>query len=310
MASCEDVILCRFAEERDAYVSALLSSSRHTTVPDFSIPARSSLAKWLRVNEECLPIPDDRGVTDFLSSKERELLEELSVRLCVPLISDGRLVAILLLAASSRNWHLEAADSGFLVECGHHAALACEAVALRRAAAERLRTAHRAQQLVVAGQLAASVAHEVRNPLSAIRSTIQYVITGKADWPQKVALLEDILCEVDRIEATVSGILNLSRPRTLELSDVDLIEVATESTKLVQAYAESQHVVIDCQFETPVAVVGDARELRQVFLNLLLNACQAMATGGHVRMSSDLATRHNHGVPGQERLLSPVSVPA
>src|SRR5205823_4533866 len=102
----------------------------------------------------------------------------------------------------------------------------------------------RAQQLAIAGQLAAAVAHEVGNPLHAIRSSVQYVMKSSGLSDRHEALLQDVLDEVDRIGHTITGLLTLSRPRDLQLSDVDLVEVAERSVRLMDSYAEGRSVTI------------------------------------------------------------------
>jgi nitrogen-specific signal transduction histidine kinase len=72
---------------------------------------------------------------------------------------------------------------------------------------DRLRKIYRAEGLAAAGQLAAGVAHEIRNPLTTIRSTIQYVLRDYASSNPKKELLEELMTEVDRIDATVNGLL-------------------------------------------------------------------------------------------------------
>jgi signal transduction histidine kinase len=173
-----------------------------------------------------------------------------------------------------------------LMACARHAGDLFVAADRQQAEDQRLRTLHRAQQLVVAGQMAAGVAHEVRNPLSTIRSTIQYVLASNSDWPHKLALLSDTLHEVDRIDHAVSGMLNVSRPTTPTMVDTDLTEIVADALKLVRGCADAREVEFRSLLGDRVTVQGDARELRQVFVNLLLNACQAQPAGGLVEVAS------------------------
>jgi signal transduction histidine kinase len=149
---------------------------------------------------------------------------------------------------------------------------------------------HRAQQLAVAGQLAATVAHEVRNPLTAIRSSLQFVLDSKSGLEHGREILQRLLAEVDRIEDTLSGVLSLSRSHALNASDLELTDVINQSAQLVRPYAEASGVEIHVEpCPTTLPIRGDQRQLRQVFLNLLMNACQAM-TGGAVRLRADVLT--------------------
>jgi two-component system sensor histidine kinase AtoS len=109
----------------------------------------------------------------------------------------------------------------FLATFGRHAALACETVGRHLEELSRERALQRAQQFAIAGQLAATVAHEVRNPLAAIRSTVQHVLTSERAWSRREELLVNLTDEIDRIDRTVNRILQISRPGAIERADVD-----------------------------------------------------------------------------------------
>ena len=135
------------------------------------------------------------------------------------------------------------------------------------------------------GQLAAGVAHEIRNPLTAIRSTMQYLAQG-LDGDGERELVGELLSEVDRINGTIGGLLSLSRTGELRLVEIDLAEPLGRALQLVKAHANGQGIALEA---SPGAgafrVVGDAGQLEQMFLNLLLNAVQAMPGGGRITVS-------------------------
>jgi len=288
IAACESAMFLEYQQGREAFVASYTTDLDSDDVGRLTIPAGGRLARWLRVNEDALLVPDTRGIFDYLETLERDVLTTRHVRVCVPLVAVNRLVGIMLLADPNPNWHASADDLDFLATCGRQAALACESAALQRAERERLRAAGRAQQLAVAGQLAAAVAHEVRNPLHIIRSSVQYALALR-DPAKRDELLQTVIDEADRIEHTISGLLSLSRPHELALTEIDLIDVAERSVRLVEPYAESARVSVACQFECrPLPILGDPNELGQVFVNVMLNACQAMPQGGRMNLLSTL----------------------
>jgi signal transduction histidine kinase len=304
LATCQTVVLCAFDPGRDAYLPAASSHAIQSSGAPVEFPAGGHLIQWLEVNDTYLPIPDDDGVFNYLTAGEQRGLHALDVRLCMPLLAGGHVVSLLLFVDKRPGWRLPAPDASVVFQHAGYAAIVCERAERHRADHERLEVKHQAQQLVVAGQLAAAVAHEVRNPLSSIRSTIQYVLTSGSEWENKRELLRDTLHEVDRIEQSVAGMLSLSRPRNLTLVVLDITEVARESLRLVQAYAETQRILLRSDSGQPIMVTGDRKELRQVFVNLLLNACQAMPNGGTITLTSDvgddrpepLATTQRYGI--------------
>jgi len=167
------------------------------------------------------------------------------------------------------------------------ASLAFENAALYRSQTERLNRLHRAERLAAVGQLAAGLAHEIRNPLTAIRSTMQYLLQGLTPGEARHQLVEELLSEVDRINSTLGGLLSLSRSGELRLIEIDLLVPLSLSLRLVQARADEQQVRLEPSLgREPLRVLGDTNQLKQVFLNLLLNALQSMPEGGRIAVTA------------------------
>jgi signal transduction histidine kinase len=287
LVQCDDVVFLGFRPEHEVFV-AQFSTEPLPDIDRLRFASDGPLVKWLRVNEEPFVIPHPRGAFDYLEPGEQAILTGLGARVCVPLLAGTRPTAILVITSRDPTWNLSEDDFELLRAMSRWVGLAIENAELQRVERDRLRDLHRAEQLAVAGHLAATVAHEIRNPLTAIRSTIQYAVGGNAaDWPARRQLLKEVLVEVDRIEQTVGGMLALSRPHAVDHCDVDLVQIAEEALLLVHAYARSHGIAIERQFDEPaLPVAGDARELHQVCINLLLNACQAMPDGGQLTLRS------------------------
>ncbi len=183
-------------------------------------------------------------------------------------------------------------DADLLKHLADQASLAFQNVALYREQQERLGRLHRADRLAAMGQLAAGVAHEVRNPLTAIRSTIQYLGRGLARSDPKAELVEELIGEVDRIDSTISGLLSLSRGGELKHGEMDLVELLEGTIRLLEIQARKQGVELEERYRhRPLPLVADAGQLRQVFLNLVLNALQAMPEGGRITVTASRPTR-------------------
>lgn len=246
------------------------------------IDPRGRLVSWLRVNETPLEIPSSAEVVEYLDAPERQLLERLGAHLCLPLTTLHQLAGILLLTLEDPRRLPRGETMEVLELLAHQGALALENAALYEQQRLRLERLHRAERLAAAGQLAAGAAHEIRNPLTAIRSTLQYLTreTGDAESRQ---MIEELLEEADRIDRTVGELLRLTREGRFEPVLVDLVEILERSLNLVETQAERQKVVIHRQLGLRfMNIRGDPDLLRQLFLNLLLNALQAMPDGGEL----------------------------
>jgi signal transduction histidine kinase len=150
---------------------------------------------------------------------------------------------------------------------------------------QREREVMRGEQLAAVGQLAAGIAHELRNPLMAIKILVQSAAEGPegALRGRDLAVVEE---EIGRLERSIQALLDFARPPTPETVALDLRQLVRQTVELVSARAEQQHVSLLCQFPEQAAMVEvDGVQIRQVLLNLLFNALDAMRDGGEVRMT-------------------------
>jgi signal transduction histidine kinase len=140
----------------------------------------------------------------------------------------------------------------------------------------------RAQQLAAVGQLAASVAHEVRNPLMAIKMLVEAALRARSPRPFTNENLAVVHGEVVRLERTVQGFLDFARPPALVRQPADLRQVVSEAVALVGTRARQQRVQLSVSQPEPVVGAVDRGQLCTVLVNLLLNALDAMPAGGHL----------------------------
>lgn len=257
---------------------------------DLAIRPQGRLARWFSVNETCLLVPREPGVFAFLDEPEQDLLRRLDVQLCAPLLARNRVAGMLLLGRIRREWPATRRDADLLMDLANQASLAFQNVALYREHQERLEDLYRADRLATIGQLTASIAHEVGNPLTAIRSTVQYLQGRIDDEDPNRELVHDVLSEVDRIRRTIDSMLGLTRQDTFEVAEIDLAEVLRQTVQLVEAKARKQSVSFEQRYHPSLRIEADPNLLRQVFLNLILNALQAMPEGGRIDLTTTTET--------------------
>jgi signal transduction histidine kinase len=252
------------------------------------LPRNSRLVKWLKVNETFLEIRKQSGVLEYLTSKETETLASFGIEICFPLLSMNRLIGILLVGAKDGGAPLSKDDVGFISSLLPQAGIALENALLFKEQRERLRRMSRADRLATIGELAAGAAHEIRNPLTAIKSTLQYLQSKHEDETSR-KLLAAAIEETGRIDEIVSALLSFSRPTEIKRERHDLREILEESLDLITFQARKNKVLVRRQFPVaPLSIQGDKSQLKQLFLNIFLNAIQAMPGGGELAVEARL----------------------
>ena len=142
-------------------------------------------------------------------------------------------------------------------------------------------------RLVSLGELSAYVAHEIRNPLTGIRTTVQFVGSKfKPNDPRREDLL-DVIKELDRIEQIITGLLMFARPPAARPQPCDLHQVLGKTLDMIELQLGDAQVVLARDYTADLPLVyADPDLTQQVFLNLCLNAVQAMPEGGALRVAT------------------------
>jgi len=155
-------------------------------------------------------------------------------------------------------------------------------------------TARRQDRLAAVGRLAASIAHEIRNPLAAMRGSIQMLRSELKEDSDHTQLMEIILRESDRLNKIVTDYLNYARPRPASMDKVDVCELIRETLKLLRNSPEISdgHTLKEDLPSETLIVKGDAEQLKQVCWNVARNALQSMPDGGDFNVSANRTDAH------------------
>jgi signal transduction histidine kinase len=283
------ILLLRSFSDNSIFTVAFSSGYEAAEHKKVQLTQNDRLAKWLQTNERVLALDQDEEVFQYLSAPESQMLQGLDVRVCAPLVALNRLNGIMLLSSTRPHWCLGKEDLTLLQMLTSLASIAFENAYLYQEQRDRLRRLYRTERLATAGELAASVAHEIRNPLTSIRSTVQYLWSSYPEGDPKRSLTQGLLAEVDRINQTLEGLLNLTRRTVLTFERLSLTKLLEESLLLVRTKAHSQSVnIVYDSISSNVYVRGDALHLKQVLLNIMLNALQAMEHGGTLEVKATL----------------------
>jgi signal transduction histidine kinase len=142
------------------------------------------------------------------------------------------------------------------------------------------------RKLAALGRLSAGIAHEVKNPLNATMIHLELLKMQLADAPGALEHVAVIAAQVRRLDEVVQGFLKFTRPEELQLQPVDVGPLVEEIMPIVAAEAAANHVDVKLEFPQGLPPASaDSSLLQQAFLNLALNACQAMPNGGKLRIA-------------------------
>jgi two-component system sensor histidine kinase PilS (NtrC family) len=146
-------------------------------------------------------------------------------------------------------------------------------------------TSRRQDRLAAIGRMAASIAHEIRNPLAAMRGSIQMLRSEMNSDPAQIELMEIILRESDRLNRIITDFLSYARPRSLIQARVDVGDLLHQTFALMRHSPEigANQSIVEELPDDALYAEADEGQLKQVFWNLARNALQAMPQGGTLR---------------------------
>ncbi|WP_066639113.1 hybrid sensor histidine kinase/response regulator [Desulfolucanica intricata] len=147
------------------------------------------------------------------------------------------------------------------------------------------------ERLAIVGQMAAGMAHEIKNPLTAIKGFAQ-LLSGKSLDPDLNKYLDIIGSEINRMNDVIKDFLQLARPKPPELKKISINEVLKEITPIIEPQAFLKNIVVDIKTDEAVPEsLMDPGQIKQVILNLLQNGMEAMNNGGTLTIETKYLSR-------------------
>ncbi|MEJ2492208.1 MAG: ATP-binding protein [Desulfuromonadales bacterium] len=144
----------------------------------------------------------------------------------------------------------------------------------------------RADRLSALGELSAGMAHEIRNPLGAIKGTAEILREGVAQEDPKREFADILITEVDRLNRVLEDFLRFARPAPVEMGRFSLHQVVGDVLDLTRQQALRNKVEVKTDLDQDIQVPGLGEQIQQAVLNLVLNALQAMPEGGRLDVST------------------------
>lgn len=144
------------------------------------------------------------------------------------------------------------------------------------------------QRLAAVGEMAAGIAHEIRNPLASMAGSIQILRDELPLTPDQSQLMDIVLRESDRLNETIRNFLAFARPQRSAVTEFDVRQIVSDAARLLEnnaAVTDSHSVVVDVPGE-PVMYRADEAQIRQIVWNLATNGLRAMPNGGRLRLEA------------------------
>jgi len=211
----------------------------------------------------------------------RAVMASMNAGICMPLVAGDRPVGFLACWDERVTEAFASDEIAALLEVADRCALVIENSKLYQQMKER-------DRLAAIGEMSAGLAHEIRNPLAAIKGAIQYLDPRKLPEEDR-EFLEIIVEEVNRLNGVVTQFLDYSRPLKPALSPADVNEVVSRTFRLLQSAVPPGIELVATLTDEPVRVLCDAEQLKQVFINLAQNAFQAMPQGGRLTVTTGVS---------------------
>ena len=224
----------------------------------------------------------------------------LGAEITLPIISKQKLIGILNLGHKEDKTIYSNEDLELLTTLTNQAAIAIENARLYENLKQSQDTLRRADRLSSLGLLTAGLAHEIRNPLVAIRTFTQLLPERYDDAEFREGFQGLALKEVDRICGLINDLLSFARPSKPNVSPENLNDVVDNIARILETQAKEKGVAIAREFGDDLPKVWiDREQMKQVFMNLILNAIQAMQEGGSISISTRAVSRNSAEPSGE-----------
>ena len=251
---------------------------------DMFLAHDDGLVKWLRVNDTPLNVSFAPEFANIFSTNDAKIVKSLDAILVCPLKTNNGLMGAFMIQKRRDNKPYEKSELEMLSMLLDNVALAIENVVYSEERAIHLKHIYQADRLAVIGQMAAGAAHEIRNPLTSIKSVMQY-IKNDLQEPRKQKMVETVLSEIDRINEILAGLLSFSRQNIPVKREFDLAALIDQTIDLIKNTRQQKQINFTTAYFAPsITIVADSDQLKQVFINIIINAIDAIDEEGNVEI--------------------------
>jgi signal transduction histidine kinase len=274
-------------EEKGGYY--LLESKKVTvTLPPSGLPQEDALPRYLQnVKEVVVREELSKGVHIQELAAVVQSMTELQAEVSIPLISKGQLTGMINLSHKFNRDVYSHEDIELLFTLANQASIAVENARLYEDLKRSKSYIRRADRLASLGTLTAGLAHEIRNPLVAIKTLTQLLPDRLEDEEFRNHFLQIASGEVDRISSLVNELLEFARPSEPKLEMEDINAILEGMLLLISTETKKKFVQVVKEHTPDLPLVRvDREQIKQVFLNILLNALEATPENGTITVKT------------------------
>ncbi len=254
---------------------------RATTLPE--LPPVDSIVRKIEQERSRLLRLDDVKEENVQTE-----IKNLNAIFIIPVRHKGILMGIFSFKAKPPRRPILTQELAMLQSLAAQTAMSVSSALLMEEKLELERAMARKERLASIGQMAATLAHEIKNPLSSIKSITQSLEEQILDSEIKQDL-SVVVSEVDRLNHSVNQLLSFARSSSQDIGDVPLVATMEHVIRILQNECKAQNVIIQHRYNGNIPdVFGSSFGLQDIFLNLLLNALQAMPSGGEIDVAYEV----------------------
>lgn len=162
---------------------------------------------------------------------------------------------------------------------------------------EQMYKMQRAEQMTVVGEMAASLAHELKNLLTGLKIALEVLIENKNLSEGEIEIAKTTFSQIKRVEVLVKDVLDFARPKELDYKSTDFNELLEKTVSFIEAFSPKGNQTTPITVKKSLSpglprILVDPTQIQQVVMNLVLNSCEAMNDGGTLHISTWVAGSH------------------
>lgn len=265
----------------------------------FRLISSDPLITWLRKKREIVVKEELERDIDKLNIPATatiiKKLNDMESEVCIPLITRQKLIGLCNIGKKMNGDMFSHEDIDLLETLGNQAAIAIENAQLYEGLKKSEAQMRRADRLAALGTLTAGLAHEIRNPLVAIKTFTQLLPERFDDIEFRDHFLKVTSGEVDRICSLVNELLEFARPSEPYFQKENINEIAEKMIMLIMSEGKKKDIKINTKYNEKIPpIMIDKEQIKQVLLNLFLNAIEATSENGIITFETGLIHKNNH----------------